>query len=268
MLIAQISDLHTRASGKHLHGKIDTEQALRACVDHLLRLVPRPDLVLATGDLADHGSPEDYALIRSYLMALPMPVFLIPGNHDDRANLAAAFADHAYLPRDGFQHYTIDDWPLRLIGLDTVIPGQVGGGLCDDRLRWLDDRLSEQPARPTLVFMHHPPFPTGIGFMDTPFPGADEMTMVLRRHPQVRQLICGHVHRAIHCNWAGITAAVAPSIVYQMNLAFASGDRFFLVDQPPGISLYLWNGEDAPVGFISLIGHREGKAMRPSEERT
>jgi Predicted phosphohydrolases len=261
MLIAQISDLHLRACGSPLHNAIDTEAALAACIDHLLRLYPRPDVVVATGDLADLARAEDYALLRDYLARLPMPVYVIPGNHDDRALLTAAFPDHAYLPHEGFIQYVIEHWPLRLIGLDTVIPGQVGGGLCEARLRWLADQLSEQPDRPTFIFMHHPPFATGIRFMDTPFPGATELAAIIRAHPQVGQLVCGHLHRAIHHHWAGTTAAIAPSIVYQMNLALAEGERFFLVQQPPGIALYHWSGDGAPVGYVSLIGLVENRRM-------
>lgn len=261
MLIAQISDIHLRACGSLLHQKIDTGRALAACIDHLLRLVPRPDLVVATGDLGDLGRPEDYARLHDDLARLPMPVYLIPGNHDDRTALRAAFPDHTYLPRKGFLQYGVDDWPLRLIGLDTVIPGEIGGGLCADRLSWLADRLAEQPQRPTLLFMHHPPFATGIHFMDTPFAGADALTALIRKHPQVCQVVCGHLHRAVHCNWAGTTAAIAPSIVYQMNLALTANDGFFLVDQPPAIALYFWSGTQAPVGFVSLIGSVENQRM-------
>ena len=78
-----------------------------------------------------------------------------------------AFPDHAYLPRDGgFLQYCVEDWPLRLIALDTIIPGEPGGRLCEQRLAWLAARLAEQPERATLIMMHHPPFATGIGHMD------------------------------------------------------------------------------------------------------
>ncbi|MFO1154183.1 MAG: phosphodiesterase [Rhodospirillales bacterium] len=264
MLIAQISDTHLRASGRLLHGQIDTARALDACIAHLRRLDPAPDLVLATGDLADGGLPEEYARLRAAFDQLPMPVYVIPGNHDDREALRSSFADHGYLPAHGeFLHYTIEDFPLRLIGLDTVIPGEVGGALCPARLAWLGERLDEQPKRPTLIFMHHPPFPTGIGFMDwPPLYGASELQELVRRHPQVRQVVCGHIHRAIHVSWAGTTAAVAPSVVYQMNLALRPDDGFLLIDQPPAIALYLWRREFAsgPVGYVSLIGRRENKA--------
>lgn len=264
MLIAQISDTHLRSSGRLLHGHIDTERALDACIDHVGRLVPAPDVVLATGDLADDGLPEDYARLRRAFDRLSMPVYVIPGNHDQRELLREAFVDKGYLPSRGeFLHYTVEAYPLRLIGLDTVLPGEVGGALCPARLAWLGDRLAEQPERQTLIFMHHPPFSTGIGFMDSPpLEGAEELRRLILGNPQVRQIVCGHIHRAIHVSWGGTTAAIAPSTVYQMNLAFRPDEGFYLVDQPPGVALYLWREDfrSGPVGYISLIGRKENAA--------
>lgn len=255
MLIAQISDFHLRSDGVLLQQAIDSAVALRNCVAHLNRLDPRPDVVLATGDLADEGREEDYRVLRRALDGLAMPYYVIPGNHDDRGLLRAAFADQGYLPAEGmFLHYVIEWYALRLIALDTVIAGEVGGGLCQTRLDWLAARLVERPAQPTLIFMHHPPFPTGIRFMDAPpFEGAAALEALIRRHSQVRQIVCGHMHRAIHLNWAGTCAATAPSIVFQMNLGFKAEDRFQPVFDPPALALYLWQGGVGPTGFISLI---------------
>lgn len=256
MLIAQISDLHLRTDGSLLQGEIDTRRALEKCVAHVNALDPRPDLVLATGDLVDLSLPDDYATLRGMLSRLEMPVYVIPGNHDDRDAMRSTFGHLGYLPEIGpFLHYTVEDYPLRLIGLDTMMPGEVSGGLCDTRLRWLAERLAEQPDRPTLIFMHHPPFASGIAFLDTPpFEGAEAMAQLIAANRQVRQVVCGHIHRAIHLNWAGTCAAVAPSTVYQMALAFDPDRKFGLTDDPPAISLYRWRNSLGPVGYISLIG--------------
>jgi 3',5'-cyclic AMP phosphodiesterase CpdA len=256
MLIAQISDLHLRADGSPLIGGVDTVAALTACVEHVNGLAPRPDVVLATGDLVDEGRPEDFAALRRAFDRLAMPVYVIPGNHDDRDGLRGAFADSGALLAEGeFLHYAVETFPVRLIGLDTVIPGECGGRMCEARTRWLDDRLAEQPDRPTLVFMHHPPFVTGIGFMDDPaFDGADRLERVVRGHPQVRQVVCGHIHRAIHTRWAGTAAAVAPSVVFQMALELSEGAPSACVLEPPAVSLYLWRDGTDPVGYTSLIG--------------
>lgn len=255
MLIAQISDLHLRGDGSLLNDCVDTEAALANCVDHLNGLAPRPDVVLATGDLVDEGQPEDFAALRRALDRLEMPVHVIPGNHDDRDGLRRAFADQPSLPaEDEFLHYTVESHPVRLTGLDTVIPGECGGRMCEARLDWLDARLAEQPERPTLVFMHHPPFVTGIGFMDEPsFDGSAALEAVIRRHPQVRQIVCGHIHRSIHTRWAGTAAAVAPSVVFQMALELRDGAPSAYVLEPPAISLYLWRDGTDPTSYTSLI---------------
>jgi 3',5'-cyclic AMP phosphodiesterase CpdA len=99
------------------------------------------------------------------------------------------------LPRDGaFIQYTVEDWPVRLVALDTLIPGESGGRLCAERLAWLDARLAEAPGRPTVVFMHHPPFVTGMRKMDEMgLDGTDGLAAVIRRHPQVERIVCGHL---------------------------------------------------------------------------
>jgi Icc protein len=196
MIIAQISDMHVTAEGRLAYRRVDTAGHLARAVDHLLGLSPRPDAVLATGDLVDAGSPDEYARLRRLLAPLPMPVYLVPGNHDDRQALAAAFADHRYLPREGFMHYVVEPYPVRLVVLDTVVPGEGGGLMCEARLQWLDARLREAPARPTMVVMHHPPFKTGIAFMDSlGLANADALAAVIERHPQVERIVCGHLHR-------------------------------------------------------------------------
>src|SRR5215472_14980502 len=171
MLIAQLSDTHILAAGKLYRtrggfGPIDTGAFLARAVATLNALDPLPDLTVVTGDLTDHGSAEEYAHLRTLLAPLRMPVFLIPGNHDARDPLREAFGATGYLPADGFLQYTIEEYPLRLIALDTLVPGVHSGRLCAERLRWLDEALGAAPERPTLVLMHHPPFQTGIEHMD------------------------------------------------------------------------------------------------------
>ncbi len=121
MIIAQITDTHIKAEGKLAYRKVDSAKALGDCVDHVNRLEPRPDVVIMTGDLADVGRPSEYAVFRRIVDRLAMPYFVIPGNHDERGAFRQAFADHPYLPSDGdFLHYAIEDYPIRLIGLDTT----------------------------------------------------------------------------------------------------------------------------------------------------
>ena len=167
----------------------------------------------------------------------------MPGNHDQRAALRTSFADHAYLPRKGPSlDYVIDDYPLRLIALDTLVHGQTGGALTAEQIRWLDDRLSAQPDTPTIVALHHPPFAVGIGFLDRMgLAGAPALSEVICRHGQVQRVVCGHIHRNVTARFAGIVASVAPSTAHAVPLALGpkpapSGVTY----EPPGFHLHYW----------------------------
>jgi Icc protein len=219
VLIAQITDTHIKPEGTLAYGRVDTSAFLARAVDHILHLDPRPDVVLGTGDLVDGGTPTEYARLRHLLSPLPMPVYLIPGNHDDRDALRQAFADYPKMPREGFIQYVVDDGPLRLIAVDTLLPGASGGRVDRERLTWLDARLGEAPSKPTMIFMHHPPFKTAIEYMDgIGLEGADAMAEVVRRHPQVERVVCGHLHRSIQSRWAGTVAMTAPATAHQVEL--------------------------------------------------
>ncbi len=254
MLLAQITDVHVGTPGSNIDRQCRTAVQLERAVQHLCRLDPLPDVVLCTGDLVDDGSPEEYATLVPLLAPLPMPCFLIPGNHDDRENLRAAFAHHGYLPRQGFLHYAVDLGPLRLIALDTLVPGEPGGRLCPERLAWLDARLAEAPERPTLVMMHHPPFSTGIERMDQMgLEGSTGMAEVIRRHPQVERILCGHLHRPIVKRFANTVASTCPSTAHQVVLDLRRPGRLSIVDEPPACQLHLWSEELGLVSHTSYI---------------
>lgn len=255
MLIAQISDTHITPEGALAFGHIDTSAFLARAVDHIVHLDPRPDVVLGTGDLVDGGTEAEYARLRHLLSPLPMPVYLIPGNHDDREALRRAFADHAYMPRDGFIQYVVDDGPLRLIAIDTLIPGKPGGRVDADRLGWLDARLAAAPTKPTMIFMHHPPFKTAIDYMDgIGLEGADAMADVVRGHPQVERVVCGHLHRSIQSRWAGTLAMTAPGTAHQVCLDVRQDVGLSLTLEPPGYALHLWRDGLGLVSHVANVG--------------
>lgn len=258
MLIAHISDLHLRPQGDLAHGVADTAAGLAAAVARLAAMTPAPDAVIATGDLVDDPSAAAYAQLRRALAPLAMPVFVVPGNRDERGGLRAAFAGDGYLPANGaFLHYVVDEFPVRLIGLDTVMAGGKFGEMCWDRLDWLEARLAEAPARPTLVFMHHPPFKTGVPFMDEqPFTGADALAQVIRRHPQVERLACGHLHRPIQASFAGTLAAVAPATAFHMPLDLDAKAPLGLVLEPTAGLLHVWTPAAGVVTHaLPLVAH-------------
>ncbi len=261
MIIAQITDTHLKAGRKLAYRKVDTASALEACVRHLQQLPQRPDVVLMTGDLGDLGVMAEYELFREITAPLPMPLYVIPGNHDNRVAMRAAFADHTYLQRDDtFLHYAIDDWPVRLIGLDSTIPGAPGGVMCARRLEWLSRTLAQSPMKPTLLFIHHPPFLTGIGHMDRQnCANAAAFGAVVEVNPQVRMLLCGHVHRSIHVQWHGIEASIGPGTSHAVALDLDPEAPPAFTLEPPACRLIVWDAaSDTFVTHLSSIGAFDG----------
>jgi 3',5'-cyclic-AMP phosphodiesterase len=259
MMIAQISDPHVVMPGALLYGRIETAAMLARAVAELNRLEPPPDIVVITGDLVDKGTLAEYDHLRRLLAPLPMPVFVIPGNHDAREALRAAFGGDGYLPKDGFLQYAVEDYPVRLVALDTLIPGEGGGELCAERLLWLDRTLAAAPDRPTVVLMHHPPFPTGIERMDRAgLREPDAFAAVIRRHSQVERILCGHLHRAISCRFAGTVAGTAPSTAHQIRLDIRSGGPLRFVLEPPGYQLHLWRDGTGLVSHTAVFGEWPG----------
>ena len=241
MLIAQITDLHVMPPGPN-HLGIDTAAMLAAAVARLNALVPRPDAVLITGDLTDLGSAAEYAEVRRQLAPLQAPCYVIPGNHDDRDAFRMAFADHAYLPSDGeFLQFSVDLGPIRLIGLDTVIPGSAAGTLCAERLSWLADALDATSGKPVLIAMHHPPMDTAIPFMDRiGLRGREAFADVIARHPTIERITCGHVHRPIMARFAGTVASTCPSTAHQVLFTLSHTMPDSWSPEPPGFQVHLW----------------------------
>jgi Icc protein len=221
--------------------------------------------VLATGDLVEAGRPDEYAHLRRILAPLAMPVYLIPGNHDAREAMRDAFADHAYLPKSGFIQYAIEGLPVRLIALDTLMPGKTYGVMCRERLDWLETRLGESD-RPTILFMHHPPFECGIDPFDHSRlnEGGERLAGIVKRHPHVERVMCGHVHRPIQVRWAGTMASIAPSTAHQATLDLHENAPYSLMMEPPGVALHLWKPGAGLITHLSYIGTYKGpEPFRP-----
>ncbi len=223
-------------------------------------LPTRPDVLLVTGDLVDRGLPEEYARVRDALAPLGLPTHVIPGNHDHRDALRAAFADDAAMRgTERFVQYTVEDHALRIVMLDTVIPGEGGGRLCAERLDWLDRTLAAAPTRPTLVAMHHPPFPTFIEHMDAiGLDGAGGFRDVIAKHPQVERVICGHVHRVITSRVAQAAVTVCPSPAHQIALDLSPGGLEAFAMEPPGYQLHQWTPATGLVSHTVALGAYPG----------
>jgi 3',5'-cyclic AMP phosphodiesterase CpdA len=241
MMIAQITDTHVQAAPQRALGGDASERLLK--VVRAINAASRvPDLVLVTGDLVNDGGTGDYEHLRKILSQLDMPYFVIPGNHDDRDALRGVFRQDGYLPERGYLNYVIDGFPLRLIGLDTLYDGHPGGRLCLDRLHWLEEALEAGRDTPTVLFMHHVPFQSGIAPFDRdPMEGADALASILSGNPQVQRVLCGHLHRPVTTKWHGVTISVAPSPAFEVTLDLRESAGFSIVPgAAPGYQLHLW----------------------------
>ncbi len=246
VVVAQFSDLHVAAEGRDSSG-IDAAARLSRCIAHLATLDVAPDLLMLSGDLVDRGSVPEYRRLRALLAEVRIPLRLMPGNHDRRAPMREVFADHDYLGSDGRMFYHRDLRGLRVIALDSLVEGSEGGDLDAAQLQWLDRLLHGSPQMPALVLLHHPPVATGFSRMDrisVAAGSAEALGGILAAHPQVRAVLCGHVHRSVQAVWRGVQVSVCPSAAFQARLHLGRGRFEASPDEPPAYLLHYWDGRN------------------------
>jgi len=261
MLIAHLTDLHVRPHGMAANRVSETNMMAARAIDAIRLLDPRPDCVIISGDLTDCGLEQEYAQLKTMLDTLPMPVYVIPGNHDRRENLTRVLAGYPGITEGGkFVQYAVEDHPVRLIALDTVVPGSSSGELDAERLGWLEDTLASHRDKPTIIFMHHPPFLCGIRHMDDIrlLKGAEELAAMVARNPQVERVLCGHHHRPIHMRWAGTIASIGPSVSHQVTLDLRPQDPGSMVFEPPAYQLHLWAEGAGLVSHMAYVERYDG----------
>lgn len=254
MLVAQLSDTHIVDARKRYAGS-DPQQYLRDAIAAIVGLSERPTCVLVTGDLVNRGKPGEYARFRSIMDALPMPYFVIPGNHDDRDALRTALPSQTFGgSRERTIRFAIDDFEVRLVGLDANRAGSPGAALDDESFAWLEATLAE--PKPTIVAIHQPPFRTGLHYLDVfGFRGARRLRALVARHPHVGRVICGHIH-CVRRRRAGDALIVsAPSTVpTAVPLVFMGGRMLGVRREPPGFALHAWS---TTLGFRTATYRRD-----------
>jgi 3',5'-cyclic-AMP phosphodiesterase len=255
MIIAQISDTHIGPVPDAADAQEAAAVGLRRAVEHLLRLPACPDVVLITGDCANNGTVAEYQRFRQLLEPLTIPFYIIPGNHDDRMHMLELFGSQGSAPLAGFVQYVVDTWPVRLIALDTNVPGKGEGFLCAERLDWLEQRLAEAPDRPTIIFMHHPPFLTGLAPLDTiGLINADMLGAVIARHPQVERIVAGHVHSTMLRRFHGTIAMTCSATAHQFFPDLSQPERLSVIMEPPACLLHVWGEATGMRTHTNLIG--------------
>lgn len=243
MRILQISDFHLRGDEKLSFQVVDTASFLKSTKAHLEHVFAldgqKPDMIVVTGDIADSGDEKAYLMVYEALSSFNVPVYAVPGNHDRRDRMVRILKGWT-IPNPQtapFLCYAVQTEEARLLFLDTLNPGSHAGHMREAELAWLDNELQSNKNVPTLIFMHHPPFITGLPAMDEPFENREEMRTVLMKAPWAR-LCCGHMHRPIFTVWAGVPCVTAPAASMQIELDFTpeGGDTFRM--ETPGYLLH------------------------------
>lgn len=240
LLLAQLSDLHIGATAE----AVDPLARLEVVVETVIALPNRMDAVLVSGDLSDDGSEESYRLARSLLDRFECPVHVVPGNHDDRARLRVAFGLSGAV--DEPINYTAEVGELRLVILDSNVPGQDPGRFGPRDLAWLDETLGDEPERPALLAVHHTPLATGLPGWDAinlTVADREALAAVVARHPQLRAIVGGHLHRIAAASLAGCPVLSAPSTYLQALPDFDPPDpehEDVEMVGPPGFALHVF----------------------------
>jgi 3',5'-cyclic AMP phosphodiesterase CpdA len=234
-----VTDTHLVPSGQRLHG-LDPAARLAACVRRIRERDDDAAFCIITGDVADAGAADAYALVRQLLAELPMPVHLIPGNHDHRGRFLEAFPDTP-LDEHGFVQYQLEHGDAVFLLLDTLEPAHgAAGGYCARRARWLAQRLEQAGERPVFLFMHHPPFDVGL-------PGLDEIGIrdlepflqAMGSARNVQHLFFGHVHRPICGQWRGIAFSTLYGTNHQTALTPRDTEWLTYTAEPPAYAVVL-----------------------------
>lgn len=259
-LIAHITDLHLRPRGLTCYRVSDTNMFAERAIKALLSLEQRPDAVVLTGDLTDRDDPREYDLARHLLGKLPMPVYVIPGNHDTAAGMRQALSDFPGIDQsDGPDLcYAVNIGDIRLVALDSSVPGSPHGKIGTAQLSWLDETLSADD-HPTLVAVHHPPAKTGLVSMDhIGLTDAEDLGQVIVKHPHVERIMCGHVHRPIISAFAGTVMTLAPSVAHQVVLDFSEEAQALFNFEPAAYFLHHYTNTAGLITHMAYVENHPG----------
>ena len=210
--IVQLTDCHLLADPRTTLRGFNTNDTLLAVIKDLTQLNPGPELILATGDLAQDGSRAAYERLRTYLAELATPVYVIPGNHDDPTMMAEVFAGHEAFGYMETAH--INEW--QVIPLSTVMPGSDLGYLSGAELARLEAALRQAHGQHVLLAMHHQPVPTNMPALDaTAITNAGELLGLIDSYSPVRAMVWGHIHRQFESWHNNVRLLGAPSTCFQ-----------------------------------------------------
>ena len=245
MLIAQLSDPHIFGAGQLMEGRIDTAGHLGRALSTLNELRTPPEFVLLTGDLVNDGLSEQYEQLQRVLADDLSRMIVVAGNHDDRQGLRRCFPQLAGVGSGGEElDYVVDrecdGFSASIVVLDTTVPGEHGGSLSSEQLLWLAQQLESRRNRRVIIAQHHPPFQSGIGFMDHyGLIGSEAEADVIKQFTNVDAVLCGHLHRPASSAFGGTVAFASPSTAAQVSPSFG-GETTSYTEESGMFSLHHW----------------------------
>lgn len=219
-VLVHISDTHLLGGGRSLYGKVPVEERLAAALRRLEAGPVRPDALVFTGDLADLGEADAYRRLRAAVEPVAermgAEIIWVMGNHDERAPYSSLLFDEP--ETDATQDRVHDIRGLRVISLDTTVPGYHHGELTAAQLDWLAGVLAEPAPHGTIVAVHHPPVPTPLEVMAVLELHDQPALADVLRGTDVRLILGGHLHYSTHSTFAGIPVSVAAATCYTLDL--------------------------------------------------
>jgi 3',5'-cyclic AMP phosphodiesterase CpdA len=223
--LLHVCDTHLRAGNGRLYDTVDSEAHLKRLFDDLLASGQQPELIVFTGDLADHGEPEAYdrlrAIVEPAAAAIGAQVLWVMGNHDERNAFRVRLLSDR--PQAGPIDLVTSINGLRVIALDTSVPGYHHGELSPAQLEWLADELSQPSPDGTILAMHHPPVPSVLDLAATVELRDQAALAAVLRGSDVRSILAGHLHYSSTAMFAGIPVSVASATCYTQDLTVPVG---------------------------------------------
>ncbi|MEU1076783.1 MULTISPECIES: metallophosphoesterase [unclassified Streptomyces] len=268
MLLAQISDLHLDGGARA------AERAARV-VTYINAMARRPDAVLVTGDIADHGTAAEYAEAAELLARIEAPVLTCPGNHDDRAAYRKGLLDLPGGPGGTTQDPYAPVNRLHRVGgyailmCDSTIPGEDGGVLEDTTLEWIARTLDGLGDTPALIAFHHPPTVIHHEYLDSINLGnADRLAELLAGHtrahddapatpaaPPVPALLVGHAHTSGATTFAGLPLLIAPGVTSTLRMPWEAGEGLVNIVSPPGVAFHFLDEDRRIMTHFRVVEH-------------
>ncbi|MCZ4351212.1 phosphodiesterase [Roseovarius aestuarii] len=252
----QLSDTHIVPEGQLAYGKSDTAAALSEAVETVNAVLSRLDPIdcaIITGDLTDFGTRAEYERLKGIMSRLNLPYMAIPGNHDSREVMRAAFADQDWMPDSGPIQWSRDFGDFTLIALDTLVEGQHHGMLCPEGFAFLDAALGAAQGQPVVVATHHPWMHSGVIAMDiNNLRNGAALLERLEAYSGPVRMISGHVHRTMTTQIGRVTCQIAPAPCHAVHLSHMPDSVNSLIMEPGGVTLWQWQDSPQP-GLASNV---------------